>query len=281
MQVKLKHGWHRMRETAQRAARWPVQTISSAAKLLAGGALDLLLPAACVRCYAGIGADDPDATGLPFCRECFDDLEFFAGPTCRRCGGPVPDLGQGANADQQKRGCIHCRGHKLRFDETIAAGLYDGALRELVLRMKDANGDPMSIAAGQLLWKECGGRLGALQPDVVVPIPLHWRRRVVHRTNSAALVADVVARQLRVPLAEGMLRRRRHTRRQFDLTPPQRWENVRQAFSVRAGYHLSKAHVLVVDDILTTGATCSEAARALRKAGAERVTVAVIARAVG
>jgi predicted amidophosphoribosyltransferase len=65
------------------------------------------------------------------------------------------------------------------------------------------------------------------------------------------------------------------------LTPPQRWENVRRAFSVRGGYHLKEAHVLLVDDILTTGATCSEAARTLRKAGASRVTVVVAARAIG
>jgi predicted amidophosphoribosyltransferase len=134
---------------------------------------------------------------------------------------------------------------------------------------------------GHLLWQRCRDRLTALKPDVVVPIPLHWRRRLVHRTNSAALLAEVLAARLHVPLAEGLLQRRRHTVRQFDLTPPQRWENVRRAFGVRAGYHLTSAHVLLVDDILTTGATCSEAARALRKAGAERVTIAVVARAIG
>jgi predicted amidophosphoribosyltransferase len=103
---------------------------------------------------------------------------------------------------------------------------------------------------------------------------------VVHRTNSAAVLAEVIARRLRLPLAERLLRRRRATVRQSELTPAQRWENVRRAFSVRAGYHLEKARVLVVDDILTTGATCSEAARTLRRAGAERVTAVVAARAI-
>jgi predicted amidophosphoribosyltransferase len=167
------------------------------------------------------------------------------------------------------------------FDETIAAGLYVGRLRDLLLRMKQAAGDPLSLAMGNLVWRHCGDRLKAAQPHVVAPIPLHWRRRLVHRTNSAARLAEVLADRLQLPLAEGLLRRCRHTVRQFDLTPPQRWDNVRHAFSIRAGHHLREAHVLVVDDILTTGATCSEAARALRKAGAARVTIAVVARAIG
>jgi ComF family protein len=167
------------------------------------------------------------------------------------------------------------------FDETIAAGLYAGRLREMLLQMKQSTGNSLSLAMGDLVWKQCRDRLTAAKPDVVAPIPLHWRRRLVHRTNSAALLAEVLADRLHVPLAEGLLRRRRHTERQFDLTPPRRWENVRHAFAVRAGYHLTSAHVLVVDDILTTGATCSEAAKVLRKAGAERVTIAVVARAIG
>jgi ComF family protein len=169
----------------------------------------------------------------------------------------------------------------LWFDRTVALGPYSGQLRELVLRMKSAEGDAISQAVGRLMWQERGERLAGLAVDVVVPIPLHWRRRIEHRTNSAAVLAEVLGARLRVPRAEGLLRRTRATLRQFDLTPPKRWENVRRAFAVRAGHHLHEAHVLLVDDILTTGATCSEAARALRAAGAAQVTVAVVARAFG
>jgi predicted amidophosphoribosyltransferase len=146
--------------------------------------------------------------------------------------------------------------------------------------MKQQQGDALSLAIGELIWQHCGQRLSANEAHVVVPIPLHWRRRLAHRTNSAAMLAEVLSSKLQLPLAEHLLRRRRHTAPQFSLTPPQRWDNVRRAFSVRGGYHLNKAHVLLVDDILTTGATCSEAARTLRKAGAERVTVVVAARAI-
>jgi predicted amidophosphoribosyltransferase len=103
---------------------------------------------------------------------------------------------------------------------------------------------------------------------------------LAHRTNSAAILSEVLSRKLEVPFAERLLRRRKHTQPQSSVTPSQRWDNVRHAFSVRNGYHLNQAHVLLVDDILTTGATCSEAARALRKAGAARITVVVVARAI-
>jgi len=248
-------------------------------------ATELVFPSSCVICSANLHEDGSDVVGPPFCRACYQEFKLLEEPICHRCGGPLPlpNVAQrgNLNGDKSSTGCFRCRGRKLWFDETIAAGLYEGLLRDLVLRMKVAQGDSLSLAVGRFVWDRCHGRLRGLQPHVVVPIPLHWRRRLVHRTNSAVLLAEVLAKRLEVPLAENLLRRCRHTVRQFDLTPPQRWENVRRAFSVRAGYHLKRAHVLLVDDILTTGATCSEAARALRSAGAERVTVVVATRAIG
>ena len=246
--------------------------------------LGLVFPGTCLSCHAEMIFDEPEGHAVPLCAACLDEMEIFSGPTCRRCGAPVPDIGNGLDAEptvaRKNAGCYRCRGRKLWFDETVAIGLYAGRLRELLLRMKQATGDPLSLALGEMVWKLRGDRLAAAEADVVVPIPLHWRRRLAHRTNSAAVMAEVFARRLKSPLAERMLCRRRHTEPQFSLTPPQRWDNVRHAFSVRGGYHLNKARVLLVDDILTTGATCSEAARTLRKAGAARVTVVVAARAI-
>src|SRR4029079_16417363 len=102
--------------------------------------------------------------------------------------------------------------------------------------------------------------------------------RWLHGTNSAAVLAEVLADKLRVPLATSMLKRLRHTAPQFSLPPSERRANVRGVFALRTGYHLEQANVLLVDDILTTGSTCSEAARALKRAGAARVVVAVAAR---
>jgi predicted amidophosphoribosyltransferase len=266
------------------AARWPLaaarQGMATAQSTTAGWAratAELVFPSACVHCSVEIEPEEAVAPGVRFCRACYEELELLAGPTCVRCGGPLPRLSGVAD----RSGCFRCRQTKLWFDQAIAAGLYTGLLREVVLRMKRSEGDVLSLAVGELIWRECGGRLAALGADVVVPIPLHWRRRMAHRTNSACLLAEVLARRLGLPLADRLLRRGRNTLRQSELAPSRRWENVRHAFSVRAGYYLQKAHVLVVDDILTTGATCSEAARTLRAAGAERVGAVVAARAIG
>jgi predicted amidophosphoribosyltransferase len=110
---------------------------------------------------------------------------------------------------------------------------------------------------------------------------MHWRRRVRRGVNGAELLAERVACRLRVPLANRLLRRRRHTLPQSSLPRSERLENVRDAFVKRLAYHLEAAHVLLIDDILTTGSTCSEAARALKRGGAAQVTVAVVARGIG
>lgn len=254
-------------------------------KAAGAGIADLVFPPTCMSCNSELDDNTPANREASLCQECIDEMELFADPVCERCGAPVPFAR--SPADDQLRpiesvaDCYRCRGRKLWFDATIALGHYEGSLRELTLRMKDHKGDAVSLAMARLLWQVRGPQLAALSADVIVPIPLHWRRRIVHRTNSAAVLAEVLSSKLRIPHANGLLKRTRSTHRQFDLAPTKRWENVRRAFAVRAGYHLRSAHVVLVDDILTTGATCSEAARTLREAGAARVTVAVIARAFG
>lgn len=256
-----------------------------AARALPSAAVDLLFPLSCASCGTEL---DPDALGptrLPFCSDCYDSFDLLAEPMCRRCAAPLPRFSKPAetpaSSHDKPSGCYRCRDHKLWFDSTIAAGLYEGRLSELLLRMKSVSGDSLSLAIAKLLCEVRREELERLEADVVVPIPLHWRRRLTHRTNSAAMIAEVVARQLRAPMANGLLRRTRATTPQSACTPPQRWKNVRRAFEVRASYHLNDAKVVLVDDILTTGATCSEAARTLRKAGAQSVAVVVVARGIG
>jgi predicted amidophosphoribosyltransferase len=147
--------------------------------------------------------------------------------------------------------------------------------------MKTASGNRLSLAVGELVWTRCRSALAELECDLVAPVPMHWRRRLAHGTNSAAVLGEVLAKRLRKPLAERLLRRHRNTLPQFDLSPSERRENVRGAFAVRKGYSIEKTHVLLVDDIMTSGATCNEAARMLRRAGAGRISVIVVARAFG
>jgi ComF family protein len=248
---------------------------SSWARLPGAGlqaALELIFPPACAGCSREMTPSPAREGGLSFCEFCLSQLVLFTGPACRKCGAPVP--GQADVSDS----CIRCRRRRLWFDETVALGDYAGHLRELVLQMKNSRGNATSLAMAQLLWHHRRGQLEALRPDVATAVPMHWRRRWTHGTNSAALLAEVVASRLGVRHAGRLMHRRLNTPPQFSLPPSKRWQNVRQAFAVKKSYPIQGAHVLLVDDIMTTGATCSEAARMLKTAGAERVSVVVAAR---
>ena len=179
------------------------------------------------------------------------------------------------------QGCPRCRTRKLRFQGVVSLGTYDGPLRHAVLQMKRPSGEALTIAVTHLLCDRVGGQIKNFRVDLIVPIPMHWTRRWARGTNSAEIIAEVVAQRHALPIAGRLLVRRRKTRRQFNLHPGERIRNIHSAFRLSAGYHFSAARVLLVDDILTTGATCNEAAKVLRAAGARRVAVAVVARAEG
>jgi hypothetical protein len=170
------------------AARNCVESGMTQAATLRRATVDLLFPRSCVSCQAEMSEGHRLGSDLPLCEACLDQMELCSGPACRQCGAPVPNFGErhvGENSPaelmdtEKNRDCSRCRGRKLWFDETIAAGLYEGRLRELLLRMKQADGDPLSLAVGRLIWKLCGRRLAALEAHVVAPIPLHWRRRLM------------------------------------------------------------------------------------------------------
>jgi ComF family protein len=234
-----------------------------------GAAIDLLFPPRCVAC----AADLPEAdSGVMLCRDCRELLPLIEWPVCARCAAQVPAT------DGVELPCNHCRGDKLRFNRTIALGAYEGNLRQLVMRMKTERSQLTANTLVELAWHELGGRLRSLNLDAVVPVPMHLRRRWLRGVDPPRAMAEKIAAKLGVPAASGMLRLKRNVAPQVGLSRPGRFRNVAGEMAVRPTYHLQAAHVLLVDDILTTGATCSEAARVLKRAGAEQVTVFVIAR---
>lgn len=145
--------------------------------------------------------------------------------------------------------------------------------------MKRPSGESLSAVMGRVLAEYRRAELTCFDADLVVPIPMHWSRRIRRGTNSSEILAESVAGTLRAPLLLGVLVRRRNTLPQKDLKPRERFRNVRGAFGVKPGYDFRGLRVLLVDDILTTGATCSEAAGTLLRSGAASVAAAVLARA--
>jgi len=233
------------------------------------GAIDLLFPAHCLACHAEL-SQTSDRIG--FCYDCRDEMGRGDWPVCRRCAARVPKL-PAAISD-----CAQCRKEKLGFDEALALGEYEGLLRDQILAMKTDRSECGANALGQLIAARLGDALRALQPDAIVPVPMHAWRRLARGTNVPAALAKTLGKQLGLPVFSSLLIRRHNTPPQVGLTRAARFRNIRGELRVRKSYILQAPHVLLIDDTLTTGATCSEAARLLKQAGAAKVTVVVAAR---
>jgi ComF family protein len=233
------------------------------------GLVHLLYPGACHVCDSPL----PPEAG-PFCESCHKALTVDPLAQCPRCAGTVGPFADVAD------GCPHCHGISFPFDKVSRLGPYEGPLREVILRMKHPAGEGLAECVGEL-WAGCAEvRLRELGANLVVPMPLHWRRRWRRGYNQSEALARAVAARLGLPCRPYCLRRVRHTPLQASQSPAARLENVRNSFRA-TGSALRDQTVLLVDDVLTTGSTAAEATRALRAAGARRVVVAVLARAHG
>jgi len=220
-----------------------------------------LFPPVCLVC-GGDGQSDMDC-----CAPCEADLPVLAG-RCRRCGLEL-------NRDFDL--CGRCATARPHFSSAWPAFAYRGVIEGLVQRFK-FHGD---LAAGRLLGDLLARRLsqsGAPRPDLLIPVPLHARRRLHRGYNQAALLCRDVSRHFgTLPWTEA-LRRVRSTAVQSELPAERRGGNVRGAFEIACLPGRPKM-VALLDDVMTTGATLDECARVLRSAGVERVEVWVVARA--
>ncbi len=226
-------------------------------------ALDLLYPALCPVCQARLGAARRD----PLCGGCWARIARIEPPFCLVCGVPS------AAAEP----CSICRAEPPPFDYARAAALYLDPLRSAVHAFKFHGKRALAGPLADLLIEQCGPTLLA-EADALVPVPLAPARERERGFNQAALLAERVGRALGRPVQSRWLGRARPTQPQSELTADERRRNVRGAF--RAVPAVAGRHVVVLDDVLTTGATAAECARALRAAGARIVGVLTVARVV-
>jgi ComF family protein len=147
----------------------------------------------------------------------------------------------------------------------------------MILHLKHSSGEELAELLGDLWAEHAEARLRNLGIEIVIPVPLHWWRHWLRGYNQSEALANALACKLRLPCRPNWLRRIRNTPQQTRQTPSGRLENIKGAFRTSAGAALKGKTILLVDDVLTTGSTCSEAARVLRMAGAARVVVAVLA----
>jgi ComF family protein len=232
---------------------------------------DLVYPAHCLLCQA----DLPERDGVGLCNVCRAELAPPVLGWCQRCSAPLS--GFAIKATQ----CVHCYQESYPWTQVVALARYQGQLARAVVRTKSPRNEPLAMALARLLFDRRGEQLEQLGADLIMPIPMHWARRLRNGANGPELVAEVLSAKLGLPLRAGWLKRRKLTPRQTDLTRRERLLRQKNSFRLSRRAEVEDRAILLVDDVLTSGATTSEAAKVLLKGGATAVHVAVIARAIG
>jgi ComF family protein len=231
-------------------------------------ALDAVLPPLCASCRAPLA----DAGGL--CPACWARTPFIAPPYCERLGIPfVNDPGPGVLS-------LEAIADPPAYGRARAAARYDDVARDLVHRLK--YGDRLDLATAMGRWMARAGHELLDDADALVPVPLHWRRLWGRRFNQSTALAKAAASARGIPVLTAALKRRRATAQQVGLSRSARTVNVQGAFIVtqQGKAAVSDKRLVLVDDVLTSGATVDACARALLRAGARHVDVLVFARVV-
>ena len=222
----------------------------------------IVLPMRCLSC-----GDALLEAGL--CAGCWGRVQFIARPYCDRCALPFP-FPAGAELS-----CGQCLADPPPWQRGRAVMVYNDISRDLVLGFKYGDRLDFSPLFGVWLARAAGDLLG--ENDIIVPVPSHWRSVLVRRYNQAAELARAVRRVSELPVVWSALRKR-HTQRTRGLNRRQRAVSLRNAFALASADRVRGARVLVVDDVMTTGATLHAVARTLLQGGARSVDVVVLVR---
>jgi ComF family protein len=255
-----------------------LQTLGSRLRPAARLALDALLPPQCLSCAEIVS--EPGA----LCAACWAKLRFINAPHCGICGWPFEmDPNGGEAADGAPSGdlvCGACLREPPKFDRARAVLAYDDASRGLILGFKHA--DRTHAAPAFARWMARAGAELLVTADIIAPVPLHWSRLLARRYNQAALLGNGLATLTGKTSLPDLLIRRRRTPSQGWLSRSERLRNVAGAFAVRPSRlpQVRGRRVLLVDDVLTTGATVGACAAVLRRAGAASIDVLALARVI-
>jgi ComF family protein len=230
---------------------------------------DFFLPPRCPLCGTLLTTDP----NMGFCSSCFGQMKFLSRPQCPRCGRPflTPE-------EEEDHLCGQCLTEERYFAKARAVAYYEGKVAEAIWRLKYRGGTHLAKPLARLLIDYQNGEFFFSDFDRIVPVPLSEERLRERGFNQSLLLARPVSRNHGVPLDFQILQRLRHTQPQTQLSAPERERNIRGAFAVRNPQRVRKEHILILDDVFTTGATARECARVLLHAGARQVDVLTLAR---
>ena len=256
---------HSATEASRGARRWFAEVCDALASII--------FPAGCRICEALLTS----ASRIPICETCLSSFVPVPVNACQICGRPLPALPHNQEAPLI---CTACGDKTYAFDRARSFAGYEGNLVRAILLLKFERIAPLGVWFANRLAELVEKERDALRADVVVPVPLHRDRERERGYNQAALLSKPLAKRLSLPHKAVLLMRTRARPDKQILSLVERWESVRGAFATRPGSQVDNQRVLLVDDVLTTGATLDACARALHQAGAKSVIGMTVARAV-
>lgn len=230
--------------------------------------LNFFYPAVCQICGEQRAALDEGYV----CKNCWADVRFIMPPFCERCG--LPYEGEISGVFE----CSNCREMELHFRFARSAVVAKGVVLDVIHRYKYFRALWFEPFLVDLLIRHAKPVLEKEKWDWIVPIPLHRLKKREREFNQAERLANQLSRATNIPVNGTLLERVEFTRTQTQLTRPQRMENVRRAFQMRDGKRLDGGRIILLDDVLTTGATTSACAKILKQAGAKDICVWTVAR---
>jgi len=251
-------------------------------------AIDFVAPPICLSCgidlqklstkhqypLAESATDDFAPTDIfgRFCPRCRPLVPLRVENPCVRCGAPLGPY------QQAKTDCVHCRDSRFSFSGVVSLGAYAESLKQFCQRGKSPASQPLVHFLARILSEHEQDRLRSWRCSAIVNVPMYWSERIGRRIHPNETISTELSHFLGIPHQRRWLRQTRKTRQQHSLPPTERRNNVRGAYVVSRQRSLAGQRILLVDDILTTGATAHVCSRALLEAGAAEVFVAVLAR---
>ncbi|HAH20608.1 MAG: hypothetical protein A2Y00_02075 [Omnitrophica WOR_2 bacterium GWF2_43_52] len=230
---------------------------------------EILYPSYCLVCHVKIPMGDSKGS---ICQRCRDSIIPFNPPFCRKCGRTIKKAAFGENL------CGECETIHFFFERAWTGYPYEDTLKEAIHHFKYNHKPSLgSFLSGLLIRFVSDYHIPLTQCDYLIPIPLAQAKLREREFNQARVLAINLSRHFGLPVVDNALYRRRNTASQTGLDRSSRWKNIQGAFGVNNQEAVKNKRVLLVDDVLTTGATASEAARALKGAGAQAVFVVTIA----
>ena len=231
--------------------------------------LDIFLPPRCIKCGKIISGD------IGVCEDCFRELTFIGKPYCKKCGYPFHEEHLPRNFL-----CPRCNGGQNKiFRYMRSAVCYDEASKPLILSLKFMDKTDNAIVLARWL-AHAGADIFDSGVDVLVPVPLHYRRLLKRKYNQSGLLAKELSKLTGIEVDYQNLVKHKHTKPQVEFSGKERLKNVKGCFSLKDKSKIKGKRVVLIDDVLTTGATLKECALALKQGGARSVDALTVARVV-